>query len=68
MNITNRPPKMLIIHGVGDFCEATIVSEVRVLAEKYAIDPEDLRAFNWDKPAGAPFRSHSLTKLTAGQD
>jgi hypothetical protein len=52
--------RMLIIHGVGDFDEATITAEVRALATKYGIAASDVSAFNWDREIGAPFKGFDL--------
>jgi hypothetical protein len=56
--ITRR--KLLIIHGVGDFDEKTITTEVRSLVERYGVAGEDVSAFNWDQEIGGPFKGFNL--------
>ena len=63
--------KLLIVHGVGSFAEATVLGNVSELAKTYEVDPADVRAFNWDKHVKrvftiASFDVEALSRLCAG--
>jgi hypothetical protein len=63
--------KLLIVHGVGSFAEATVLGNVSELAKTYGVDPADVHAFNWDKHVKrvftlASFDVEALSRLCAG--
>ena len=63
--------KILAVHGVGQFGEQKVLNDIRSLAHRFGIEPQNVIAFNWDSRARAPFVGigldvESLAELSLG--
>lgn len=50
----------MIVHGVGDFNQEKITTEVCELAKRHGVAESDVSAFNWDREVGGPFKGFAM--------